>query len=104
MGKILNNQEIEAKLKDIEVEIRNKNNFDRETIQRIINRIIYNVSSLEELKTHMTELIKTRAKIKIIGMKTFYTPREDLKETDKTLDFLSDIKSYMKVKERFPDA
>lgn len=102
MAKKLTDAEIETKLKDIEVRIKNKNDVYRNDIQLIINRIIYNVTSIDDLENQIRLLIVGRAGIKKFGVKTFYTPRVDLVEEDITLKFLPDLRSYLRVNERFP--
>ncbi len=100
----LSDVQIEQKLKDIENRIKNRNDIYRGDIQEIINRIIYDVSSLGELEEQIRKLIVDRAKIQKFGVKTFLTPRagrEELYEKDITLKFISDLPSYLRVKERF---
>jgi len=102
----LNDRQIEDKCKDIEDKIKQKNNVYRGDVQDIINRIIYNVESLQELERQIRMLIEDRAKIKEFGLKTFWTPRlgrEDHYEEDVTFKFMrkGELLTYTRVKERF---
>jgi len=103
MSRNLTDSEIEYKLKPVENRIKQKGSkkFYREDIQNAINLIIWNVPSLEELERQLKNLISGRAGIRDIGYKTFYTPRGDLVEEDKTFHFVRDIYSFRGVKERF---
>ena len=91
--------EIQNKLKDIENKIKAKNNFTRADIQESLNKIRGYGFSPDYKKEKLSEMV-TRTGIKDIGIRTIYTPREGLKEEDKTLAFLSDIYSYTGVIER----
>ena len=97
----LTDVQIEAKLKLIENRIKNRNNIYRGDIQEIINKIIGNVDSLPELEAQIKKLVVDRAGIKKFGVKTFLTPRADIGEEDITLKFLPDLRSYLRVNERF---
>ena len=90
-----------SRLKPIENKIKsNPRKLSREDIQNAVNIIIWKTESFDELKDTLKKLVK-RAGIKILGMKTLYTPREDLEETDKTYEFLSDLWTYRNVRERY---
>jgi hypothetical protein len=99
MSILLTEAGIKIKLQDIESKIKQKNNFSREDVQTALNAIRGYGFSVDRKKEILKDMI-ARAGIKIIGLKTLYTPRQGLTETDKTLDFLSDIYSYHGVIER----
>jgi len=94
---------IEDKLKETEYKIKNNNKLNRTDIEKAINLIINDVSSLDELKEHLGDFIK-RSGVREIGFKTYYSPRNDLVEEDRTLSFLDDIFSFRSVRERFLNA
>ena len=106
----LSDVQIEAKCKDIESRIKQKNNVYRVDIQDIINRIIYNVESLPELGGQIKNIVN-RAGIKEFGNKTFYQPRatdkdlrrEDYAKEDITFKFIEkgELLTFLRVKERF---
>jgi hypothetical protein len=95
----LSEVEIRNKLSDIEKKIKGKNDFTRADIQTALNQLRGYGYSPEYKKEKLTEMIR-RTGVKEIGIRTTYTPREGLKETDKTNDFLKDIYSYIGVIER----
>ena len=101
MAQRLSDAQIETKLKTIENKIKNQNNVYRADIQMIINKIIDGVDSIVELEGQIKKLIVDRANIKKFGVKTFLTPRADIEEKDITLKFLPDLRSYLRVNERF---
>jgi microsomal dipeptidase-like Zn-dependent dipeptidase len=78
----------------------NTKRFSREHLNMAIQSILYEVDSFDELIRHIKELT-SRAGIKVIGMKTLYTPRGELEEVDKTNDWIKDVLSYDGVMERF---
>ena len=92
--------QLEDKLKLIETKIKNKNNFNREDVQNAIHIAIKNCDNLRELKDTIKAMI-TRTGVVKIGFKTFYTPRTELEEENKTFGFLSDIKSYMGIRQKY---
>jgi len=85
--------EIQDKFKDIENRIKTGGNFTRTDIQEALDKIRGYGYSPDFKKQKLSEMIK-RTNVKIVGIGTTYTLREDLKETDKTYDFLKDIYSY----------
>jgi len=87
------NKQIEEKLKVIEGGIKLKKNFTRYDIQSALDLIAGYGYSVADKKNFLKELI-LRSGVKKIGIKTNWTPREDLEEEDKTLKFLDDILSY----------
>jgi len=91
--------EIQNKFKDIENKIKAKNNFTRTDIQEALNGIKGYGFSPDYKKEKLKEMIG-RTSVKVIGTRTILTPRDDLKEVDKTMDFLKDIYSYSGVIER----
>jgi len=99
MSILLTEAGIKIKLKDIESKIKQKNDFSREDVQIALDSIRGYGFSPYRKKEILKEMM-VRIGIKIIGLKTLYTPRQGLTETDKTLDFLSDIYSYHGVIER----
>ena len=89
------------KLMPIEKKIKaNPRKFSREHLNHAIQTILYNCESFDELIEQLKKLT-VRAGIKIIGMKTLYTPRGDLEEIDKTNDWIKDVLTYDGVRERF---
>jgi hypothetical protein len=96
----LTDKQIEDKLKPIENKIRNLNNLTRGDIQDMINTIIWYMESYDELKKYMEEMV-VRTGVKNIGVRTTYTPRQGLKEEDKTLHFIKDLRTYRLIEERF---
>ncbi len=97
----LSEQQIIDKLMPIEKRIKaNPRKFSREHLNDAIQKILYDVESLDELIGSIKELTK-RSGVKIIGIKTLYTPRQDSDEVDKTNDWIKDVFSYKGVKERF---
>jgi len=93
MPKYITDIEIEKRLKDIENTIKSKNDFSRADIQKALNRIKGKGMFISEKKIALRKMIG-RTGVKDIGIRTTYTPRQGLKEEDKTLKFLDDIKSY----------
>jgi len=91
--------EIQNKFKDIENKIKAKNNFTRTDIQEALNGIKGYGYSPDYKKEKLKEMIG-RTGVKVIGIRTLYEPRGNLKEEDKTMDFLKDIYSYSDVIER----
>lgn len=97
----LSEQKIIDKLMPIEKKIKaNIRKFSREHLNDAIQSILYDVESFDELIASLKALTK-RAGIKVIGIKTLYTPRIDLDEVDKTNDWIKDVLSYKGVRERF---
>lgn len=98
---ILTDLQIIEKLLPIENKIKaNPKRFSREHLNRAIQLILYNVESFDKLIQHISGLLK-RAGVRLIGIKTLYTPRADLEEIDKTNDWIKDVLSYDGVRERF---
>lgn len=91
--------EIQNKFKNIEKKIKAKNNFTRADVQEALNKIRGYGFSPDYKKEKLKEMIE-RTGIKDIGIRTLYQPRGDLKEEDRTNDFLRDIYSYIGVIER----
>ena len=91
--------EIQNKFKNIEKNIKGRNNFTRADIQEALNGIRGYGFSPDFKKEKLKEMIG-RTGVRDIGFKTLYQPRGDLKEEDKTMDFLKDIYSYDGVIER----
>ena len=91
--------EIQNKFKNIENRIKTKNNFTRADIQEALNGIRGYGFSPDFKKEKLKEMIG-RTGIKDIGIRTIFEPRGNLKEVDKTMDFLKDIYSYSDVIER----
>ena len=91
--------EIQNKFKNIEKNIKGRNNFTRADIQEALNEIRGQGFSPDYKKEKLKEMIG-RTGVRDIGFKTLYQPRGDLKEEDKTMDFLKDIYSYDGVLER----
>lgn len=89
---------IQDKLKPVEKKIKAKMNFSREDVQLALNAIRGLGLSPDLKKQILTDLINGIG-IKKIGIRTLYTPRIDLKEVDKTMEFLSDLYSYRGVVE-----
>jgi len=85
--------EIQDKYKNIENRIKTGGNFTRTDIQESLDKIKGYGYSPDFKKQKLSEMIK-RTGVRVIGIRTTYTPREDLKEEDKTMDFLKDIYSY----------
>ena len=85
--------EIQDKFKNIENRIKTGGYFTRTDIQEALDKIRGYGYSPDFKKQKLSEMIK-RTEVKIVGIRTTYTPREDLKEEDKTMDFLKDIYSY----------
>ncbi len=108
MARTLTDKQIEDKCKDIENKIKSKgkDRIYRKDVQDIINRIIYDVSSLRDLDEQIGKLVVDRAGVEEFGVKTFLTPRqgrEHLYEENITLKFVKDLRSYLKVNKRFPN-
>ena len=80
-------------LKDIEDKIKSKNNLFREDIQNVFDRLKGKGYSLDSKKQILIDLV-VRTGYKKIGIRTLVTPRQGLEETDKTFDFVDDLKSY----------
>jgi len=88
----LEDKQIEIDLKDIENTIRNKNKFDREDIQKALDKIYgkkYNPDRKKEILKNLIE----RTSVKIQGIQTIFNGNE-LENVDKTYDFLKDLDSY----------
>jgi len=98
MTRYITDTEIEQRLLKIENKIKGKNDFSRDDVQKALNAIRGKGLRIEEKKEALKNMIG-RTGVKNIGIKTLYTPRQGLKETDKTFEFLSDIKSYRGVLE-----
>lgn len=78
----------------------NPRKFSREHLNDAIQSILYSCESFDELIEQLKKLT-VRAGVKVIGMKTLYTPRGDLEEVDKTNDWIKDVLTYRGVRERF---
>ena len=91
--------EIQDKFKNIENRIKTGGYFTRNDIQEALDKIKGYGYSPDFKKQKLSELIK-RTNVKVIGIRTIFEPRGNLKEEDKTMDFLKDIFSYDGVIER----
>jgi hypothetical protein len=91
--------EIQNKHKDIENRIKARDNFTRTDIQEALDKIKGYGYSPDYKKEKLKEMI-LRTEVKDIGIRTIFEPRGNLKEEDKTFDFLNDIYSYIGVIER----
>jgi len=91
--------EIQNKFKNIENRIKTGGYFTRTDIQESLNKIRGYGYSPDYKKEKLKEMIG-RTGVRDIGFKTLYQPRGDLKEEDKTFNFLKDIYSYSDVIER----
>jgi len=91
---------IGLRLKKVKNRIKAKNNFCRSDIQEAIDLIINDCQTYNKLKKTLQDMIKESG-VKKIGIRTVYTPRDGLKEVDKTLEFIKDLRSYKGVEERF---
>jgi len=80
-------------LAGVETKLKSDKRLFRSTIQECVNALKYKNMDLEEKKVAITDMIN-RLGIKVYGLKTMYTPRSEFVEEEKTLDFLSDLKSY----------
>lgn len=94
----LSDLEIKNKLKPIEDKIKFRKDFTRTDIQNALNEI-YGQGLSPDNKCQILKSMVGRTGIKKIGIRTVYKPREDLKEVDKTYDFIKDIYSYKGVLE-----
>ena len=94
----LSDLEIKNKLKNIEDKIKFKKNFTRTDIQNALDEI-YGQGLSPSSKCQILKSMVDRTGIKDIGIRTVYKPRENLKEVDKTYDFIKDIYSYKGVLE-----
>ncbi len=80
-------------LASVETKLKADKRLSRSIIQDCVNALKYKKMDLEEKKVAITDMVK-RLEIKVIGFPSLYTPRMDMQEKEKTLDFLDDLKSY----------
>jgi len=80
-------------LAGVETKLKSDKRLFRSTIQECVNALKYKNMDLEEKKEAIKDMVK-RLGIRVIGFPSLYTPRMDMQEKEKTMDFLDDIKSY----------